>query len=332
MERTHAASAKRLQASKASGLIAHSSMLTWAGATTGAAIASWQLLPSVRAVVSTGIEQAVRLASEQPTPPGADSVIAPLTILRAAGQQHLGVGLTLGGSIACAAAMGALLVHLAMVRSGWLPRRPRQDAALVPDTMAHRAGYLTAWALAAVVSLLVLGGWVWRSAPVLAAPLQMVATSTVVAVCTRALAITVVTLLLATGALHLLLRVWQIHAAQRMTKPELERERRDASVSPAIRQAMRRLAGQAHYVPTLICYDHQSAVAIAWHAATMIHPVLVWHHRDAASRQSVRDAQRGGTTVRRDLALTQALRNISPGEVIPQAHWPALAAAVASIK
>lgn len=329
MERTYAASAKRLQASKASGLVAHSWVLAWAGASAGAALASWQLLPNIRAAVDTGINRAVGLAAMPSSGAGARPVAQPLTNLTTSGQQQLSELLTLGGSIACAAAIGALLVHFMMVRSGWLPRRALPDAAVVPNTMGQRASATLAWTVAAALSLLVLVGWVWRSAPVLAAPLQMVSPSTVVAVCAPALAITVVTLLLTIGTLHLLLRVWQLHVAQRMTKPELDREQREAAVSPAIRQALRRIAGQVQYAPTLVCYDHEYAVAIAWHAATMVSPVLVWHRRDAASRYAVRDALHRGTAVRRDLQLTTALRNVAAGAVIPQTYWPALAAAVA---
>ncbi len=332
MERTHAASAKRLQATKASGLIAHSWVLAWAGATAGAALASWQLLPTIHAMVRTSVGQAASLAAAHATDhnvgPGTDGTR--LAGLAAVGQQRLGELLSLGGSIVCAAAIGALLMHLMMVRSGWQPRRAVQHAAVIPPTMGRRASASSAWALAAAVNLLVLVAWVWHSAPVLAAPLHMVSTSIALTVCSRALVITLVTLLLAIGTLHLLWRSWQIHGAQRMTKPELEREQREAAVSPAIRQALRRIAGQADYIPTLVCYDHEHAVAIAWHAATMTNPVLVWHRRDAASRHAVRDAQRTGTAVRRDLQLTHALRSVAPGAVIPSEHWPALATAVAA--
>ena len=332
MERTHAASAKRLQATKASGLIAHSWVLTWAGAMVGAAIASWQLLPTLHAMVVSGVGQAANLAAVHAT----DHTVATaangalLAGLATVGQQRLGELLSLGGIIVCAAAIGALLMHLMMVRSGWQPRRTVPNAAVMPLDMGRRAVACAGWTIAAAASLLVLVAWVWRSAPVLAASLQMASTSTVLTVCSRALVITLVTILLAIGTLHLLWRSWQIYAAQRMTKPEVEREQHEAAVSPAIRQALRRIAGQATYVPTLVCYDQEHAVAIAWHAATMTSPVLVWHRRDAAARLAVHTAQRTGTAVCRDLQLTHVLRSVAPGTVIPSAHWPALASAVAA--
>ncbi len=298
----------------------------------GALGASWQLLPTIRAAVTSGVQQAANMAAIRPRVGGAAPAAHPNSSLTAVGQHQLGELFVVGGSIAGAAALAALLVHLAMVRSGWLPRRPRQDAAVVPNNMVRRVGATVAWTLTATVSLLVLVGWVWRSAPVLAAPLHMVPATIVFAACARALAITVGLLLVAIGALHLLMRSWHIHRAQLMTKPELTREQREASVSPAIRQALRRLAGQPAYVPTLVCYDHAHAVAIAWHAATMTSPVLVWHRRDAASRHAVRDAQRTGTAVRRDVQLTAALRSVASGAVIPHQHWPALATAVAQQK
>lgn len=316
MERSLAASPRRISASRQSGQVAHSRLLPWAGAIAGAALAGWQGRAAVAAAVAQDLGNATVARPD----------------LASAWHRTARILLTVGGSLACAAAIGALLVHLLMVRSAWLPKRHVDHAPAIPSNGLTRARSWLGWSLASAGVLAGLLGWLWLSAPVLAATLQPSAAtaSVVTAVVLRALVVTIAIALLALGVAHWLWRWWLLAQAQRMSVDEVRREQRESAPAPAIRNAAKRAHATAQIAPTIVVYDQAHAVAIAWDPTHVPTPCIIWQRTGAGGQAAVRLAQQQGTPVRHAPAVVAQLAAVAVGSNVPQAAWPALAQVIAA--
>ncbi len=317
MERSLAASPRRISASRQSGQLAHSRLLPWAGAVGGAALAGWQ----ARSVVAAAVAHDLR------------NVTAAEPDLTTAWHRTARIALTLGGSLACAAAIGALLVHLLVVRSAWLPKRHIDHAPTISSNSLTRARSWLGWSLASAGVFGGLLGWLWLSAPVLAATLhsRTPTPSVITNIALRALVSTVAIAVLVLGIAHWLWRWWLLAQAQRMTVEEVQREQRESAPAPAIRNAAKRAHANAQVAPTIVVYDHARAVAIAWDPAHVPVPCIVWQRTGAAGQAAVRLAQQHGTHVRHAPALVAQVAPIAVGNTVPKTAWPALARLIAAL-
>jgi flagellar biosynthesis protein FlhB len=255
-----------------------------------------------------------------------------------------------------AAAVAALIAHLAQTRAAWLPRRriagaPVTEAGAVPRTR-RAAGQLAAAA--------VIGGaafaWLWRTAPRLAVlvaidpigpadpagtvgPIAAApATSQLLAGTAALLGQLAAVLVIACGALGVLDAVARHAAAARalaMTSAEKRDDDRLAGADPrwrARRAAAQRgpTASDAIAGASVLVLGDAAAVAVAWDPVHRPIPVRTATGRGPRATQLLGLARRHRIAVHRDPALAVAL--VDGDGPVPEPHWPRLAEIVAATR
>jgi flagellar biosynthesis protein FlhB len=273
----------------------------------------------------------------------------------AASDAVLAIALPLAG----AAAVAAVVVHLAQTRAVWLPRRRIAGAPAFeggPLPRSRRAAFdLAAAAL--------LGGaafaWLWLNAPRLAATVGISshdgARDAPVAAAHDAFAAAALSLrplgdtaaLLANlvavlvlawavlGVLDALVRHAALARALAMTPAEKRDDDRLAGADP--RWRARRAAVQRELTPadavagaSLVLLGDDAAIAIAWDPVRRPVPLRTATGRGPRATQLLGLARRHRVPVHRDPALAAAL--VSSDAPIPERHWPRLAEIVAATR
>ena len=245
-----------------------------------------------------------------------------------------------------AAAIAAMVAHLAQTRAPWLPRRrirgaPALEAGAIPRVRRAGGELAAATAIAAVAF-----GWLWWIVPRLAAlstidpvaAASPVATSPLLAgaaalLVSLAAALTVAWIAL--GAVDALVRHAALTRALAMTSTEKREDDRLAGADPrwrARRAAIQRgpqLAGSVAGASLLLLGD-DAAVAIAWDPLRRPVPVRTATGRGPRARQLLGLARRHRIAVHRDPALAAAL--VDGDGPIPEPHWRRLAEVIAATR
>ncbi|HVK83115.1 MAG TPA: EscU/YscU/HrcU family type III secretion system export apparatus switch protein [Kofleriaceae bacterium] len=259
-----------------------------------------------------------------------------------------------------AAALAAIVVHLAQTRAPWLPRRRIAGAPTTPPARVRRSSFELAAAFTVGAVTL---GWLWAIAPRLAA---LVERPLVGVLLVPAFLATLAIAYVALGALDALARHAAHAAALRMTHaeqredarlagadPRWRKARADAARAPSARDAVASasvlLLGEdlasapatsssagtaAHAATGRAASDAVGAgsglvaIAIAWDPVRRPVPIRTAVGRGTRATQLLGLARRHAVPVHRDPVLAAALAaNDGP---IPEAHWPRLAEIIAA--
>jgi type III secretion system FlhB-like substrate exporter len=352
-------SARRLALARRAGLHAASPLVTGALTCGAALLAAVALAPATAAQLGAWIEAACRvpgapLAAAAPGPglstdaptaltlaglatnsPGAALSLAglvtnsPGAVLAPAGVPHAVLSLAL--PILAAAATAAAIAHLAQTRAPWLPRRRIPGAPAVasgPAERTRRGGFELAAAAALGATAF---GWLWSSAPRLAALSSApLAGGALLAGAVATLA-TVWALL---GALDALLRHLQLAQALRMSPHDKREDDRLSGLDPRWRAYRARAARAAPLTSlagaTVLVLGDDTAVAVAWDAARRPIPTRTATGRGARATQLLGLARRHRIPVHRDAALAATLA--ATDGPIPEPHWPRLAEVIAAVR
>lgn len=263
-----------------------------------------------------------------------------------------------------AAALAALIAHLAQTRAVWLPRRriagaPAIEAGPVPRTR-RTAGELAAAAVIGAVAF----AWLWRTAPriavllgvdpiarpiarpiaaSMAAPPDALAASVPTASQLLAgtaalladLAAALVVAWVVLGVVDALVRHAALARALAMTPAEKREDDRLAGADPrwrARRAAVQRglSASDAVAGASLLLLGDATAVAVAWDPARRPIPIRTATGRGPRATQLLGLARRYRIAVHRDPGLTAQL--VDGDGPIPEPHWPRLAEIVAATR
>jgi type III secretion system FlhB-like substrate exporter len=253
-----------------------------------------------------------------------------------------------------AAAIAALVAHLAQTRAPWLPRRrirgaPALEAGATPR-VRRSGGELAAATVIAAVAF----GWLWWMAPRLAAlagigPIAAPATAgsphaaqlagspllAGAAALLVSLAVALVVAWLALGVVDALVRHAALRRALAMTSTEKREDDRLAGADPrwrARRAAVQRGPRLAEAVAgaSLLVLGDDAAVAIAWDPLRRPIPVRTATGRGPRARQLLGLARRHRIAVHRDPALAAAL--VDGDGPIPEPQWPRLAEVIAATR
>jgi len=243
-----------------------------------------------------------------------------------------------------AAALAALIAHLAQTRAAWLPRRriagaPVLDAGAVPRTR-RAAAELAAAALIGAVAF----AWLWRAASHLAVLVTIDAAGAtpapapLLAGAAALLAQLAAVLVIAWGALGVLDAVARHAAVARalaMTAAEKREDDRLAGADPrwrARRAAALRGSPAATAVAgaSVLVLGDGAAVAIAWDPVHRPIPIRTATGRGPRATQLLGLARRHRIAVHADPALAAAL--VDGDGPVPEPHWPRLAEIVAATR
>jgi len=249
--------------------------------------------------------------------------------------------------IAGAAAIAALIAHLAQTRAVWLPRRRIADAPAPESGPLPRVRRAAGELAAAVVIGGVAFAWLWWAAPRIAGlvtldpvapPAPSPAASRLLAGTAALLARLAVLLTVAWGALGLcdaLVRRAALARALAMTAAEKQEDDRLAEADPrwrARRAAIQRgpSASEAVAGAALVLLGDDAAVAIAWDPVRRPIPIRTAAGRGPRQAQLLGLARRHRIPVHRDPALAAAL--VDGEGPVPERHWPRLAEIVAATR
>jgi type III secretion system FlhB-like substrate exporter len=284
--------------------------------------------PSAAAPLFAGDPGALLGLGHAPSPAGdagAGAVLAPLVPADAPGAL-----LALALPVLAAAAVAAVIAHLAQTRALWLPQRRVAGAPTVERGAAERATRAAfELAGAAVIAGCTLG-WLWLAAPRLAAlPSVPLAGGALIASAAAALTAAWAGL----GVLDALWRHTELARALRMSPRDKREDDRLAGIDPRWRdhraKASRTTPAEAVAGSTLLLLGDGAAVAIAWDPARRPIPTRTIAGRAARATQLLGLARRHRIPVHRDVALAAAL---SAGDgPVPEPHWPRLAEIVAAV-
>jgi flagellar biosynthesis protein FlhB len=255
-----------------------------------------------------------------------------------------------------AAAIAAVIAHLAQARAAWLPRRRLAGAPVIeagPVARTRRAaGQLAAAAVIGAVAF----GWLWRTAPYLAVlvaidpvgpvgpagPARLAGSTPAAspllvgaAAVLAQLAAVLVAAWAALGVLDALARHAAIARALAMTSSEKREDDRLAGADPrwrARRAALQRGPSAADAVAgaSLVLLGDDVAVAVAWDPVHRPIPIRTATGRGPRATQLLGLARRHRIAVHRDGPLAAALAG-GDGP-IPEPHWPRLAEIVAATR
>ena len=226
-----------------------------------------------------------------------------------------------------AAAVAALLAHLAQTRGFWTPRRnPRGAPALETSRTQHAGlGMIGAICIGAVTL-----AWLWAVAPRLALLVQRPAAGALMIVGFLG---TLVAVWIGLGVLDALLRHAELASSLRMTAAEKREDERLSGADPRWR-ARRAAAARGPSVreavagASVVLLADGVAVAVAWDPVRRPVPVRTAIGRDARATQILGLARRHGIAVHRDPELARALAD-GDGPV-PEARWARLAEIIAA--
>ncbi|HEY5926429.1 MAG TPA: EscU/YscU/HrcU family type III secretion system export apparatus switch protein, partial [Kofleriaceae bacterium] len=240
--------------------------------------------------------------------------------------------LELAAPLLVAAAVAALVAHVAQTRALWLPRRRIPRAPVVEPARVQRDAFdMIAAAAIGVVAF----AWLWTTAPHLARlfvverPLPAIASA--LASLLVALAIAWVVL----GTVDALLRRAELTRALAMTVTEKREDDRLAAADPRWRTHRAALArgpsaSTAVAQAALVLLGDDVAIAIAWDPRRHPIPLRSSVGRRARATQLVGLARRYRVPVHRDPALVAALAG-AEGPV-PDAYWARLAEVIAAVQ
>ena len=311
-------SSRRLTLARQAGLSAASPVLVGSFAC-GAAIAA---IVMVAARAASALSDAIMQATD-----------------RAAGNMQLPsvvditrdvIGLAL--PVLIAAAVVAVIAHLAQTRTLWFPRRRIANAPTLPRAVGTRAFIELASAAAVGVTTF---GWLWFVAPRLAALISHRSLLTSVGASIAAFIVTLTIAWVVIGVADALVRHLQLGNALRMTAQEKREDDRLAAADPRWARQRRLLAREPIAAPaiarsTVLVVGDDVAVAIAWDPTQQPVPWRTAIGRRARATQLLALARRQRLAVHRDAELATAL--VDAEGAVPEAHWPRLAEIVAAVR
>lgn len=229
--------------------------------------------------------------------------------------------------ILVAAALAALIAHLAQTRGFWLPRRSVRGAPALDTSRTQHAALGVVGAIAIGVVTL---AWLWAVAPRLA---RLVQDPGAGALILAGFLGTLAAVWIGIGALDALVRHAELARSLRMTAAEKREDERLSRADPRWR-ARRAEAARGPSVrdavagASVVLLGNGVAVAVAWDPVRRPVPVRTAKGRDARATQILGLARRHGIAVHRDPELALALAE-GDGPV-PEARWPRLAEIVAA--
>lgn len=227
-----------------------------------------------------------------------------------------------------AAALAALVLHVAQTRTLWLPRR-RLPGTPVVSRRAGVRGLFDASALVIIGAVTL--GWLWLTAPQLAM-LAQVPSAAALAIASFVVSLAIAWV--AVAALDALLRRAQLADALSMTREEKREDDRLSAADP--RWQAQRLAvlrgpavSDAIARAAVVLVGDDVAIAIEWDAARQPVPLRTASGRGARAMQLGALARRHRVPLHRDVALASALAGEGP---VPDVHWARLAEVVAAVR
>jgi flagellar biosynthesis protein FlhB len=250
--------------------------------------------------------------------------------------------LSIAAPLLVAAALAAILAHLAQTRRLWNPRRKIERAPALEGGPAVRAR-------GAAFDLLAVGGfgavafgWIWLVAPRLATlvelePREMLGAAAALGASFIA---TIAIAWIAIGVLDALARQLALGTALAMTTAEKREDDRMASADPRWARQRALIGGDASMTgvalsnavasSVVVILGDDLAIAIAWDPTRRPIPTRVAVGRRARATQLVGLARRHRVAVHRDLALARALGD---GEgPVPEIRWRTLADVLAAVR
>ncbi|MGE0551585.1 MAG: EscU/YscU/HrcU family type III secretion system export apparatus switch protein [Kofleriaceae bacterium] len=232
---------------------------------------------------------------------------------------------SLVGPLLGLAAIVVVLGHLAQTRALWLPRRKLAGA---PIQERGRLAELGVELAGAAVFGAVTFGWLWWTAPSLAASIASpVAAPRLLGAFVTAIA----GAWLVVGALDAIARHARVAAALRMTSTEKRDDERLTAADPRWRAHRARNAthtGDDIAGASVVILGDSAAVAIAWHPIHRPVPVQLARGSTSRATQLVGLARRHGIPVHREPGLVAAL--LDGDGAVPRRLWSRLAEIIAA--
>jgi flagellar biosynthesis protein FlhB len=230
-----------------------------------------------------------------------------------------------------AAAVAALVAHVAQTRSLWLPRRRIAGAPSVEPAHVRQTAFdITAAAVVGVVAF----AWLWLTAPRLALLFSVDAALPVVASAMASLVVALAIAWLGVAVIDALVRRVELARALAMTVTEKRDDDRIAAADPRWQKQRTMLARTppasiAVARSFVVILGDDVAVAIAWHARLQPVPVRTITGRRAHATQLVGLARRHRVPVHRDAQLAATL--VDGDGPVADGHWARLADIIAAV-
>ena len=312
-------SPRRLALARQAGLSSASAIVVGAVACVGAVIAALGLGRAAANLVETWIARSCAAAGGST----GDVTSAPASIVPRI--------IELAAPLLAAAAIAAIVTHVAQTRALWLPRRRIAGAPGVEPARARGAAFdMTSAAIIGVVTF----GWLWLTAPRLAA---LFSVRDLVAALGSAIASLIVALAVAwivIGVFDALLRRLELTRALAMTVTEKRDDDRLAAADPrwrAQRLAVMRGPSTSAAVArsALLLLGDDVAIAIAWDARRQPVPLRVATGRRSLATQLIGLARRYRVPIHRDAQLAAIL--VESEGPVPDTHWARLAEIIAAV-
>jgi flagellar biosynthesis protein FlhB len=250
--------------------------------------------------------------------------------------------LAFAAPILAAAALAALITHLAQTRTLWMPRRRIDHAPALDRGPAARTRSAAFDIVAVAVAGTVAFAWLWLLAPRIARLVELEPRAMLVAfgALGASLLATVACTWVAIGVLDALARHLELGNALAMTTTEKREDDRLSSADPRWARQRALAAGDASSegvalsnavaACAVVILGDDLAVAIAWDATRRPIPTRVAIGRRARATQLVGLARRHRIAVHRDPALARALGD---GEgPVPDARWRDLADVLVAVR
>ncbi|MEO6773914.1 MAG: EscU/YscU/HrcU family type III secretion system export apparatus switch protein [Kofleriaceae bacterium] len=328
-DKPFAPSARRLALARQAGLTAASPVLV-AGLAMAAAAVAVVVVAAGRSALGAAVTAACTFGDGGEPRRSLESAALPRAVL------------ALAAPILAAAALAAVVAHLAQTRALWLPRRRIDHAPAIDRGPAARARGAAFDLLAVAIAGAVAFGWLWLFAPRLARLVELepremlVACGALGANLVAALACTWI----AIGVLDALARHVELGHALAMTTTEKREDDRLSSADPRWARQRALAAGDATReglalsnavaACAVVILGDDLAVAIAWDATRRPIPTRVAVGRRARATQLVGLARRHRLPVHRDPALARALGD---GEgPVPDTRWRDLADVLVAVR
>lgn len=328
-DRPFAPSPRRLAQARRAGLTPSSPLLVGALACGAAVLALGVLGRAMLAKLGTQIADACGQGDALTAGDTATSQATPLGSLLAAAVATIGA---LVVPLAAVIAVAAIAAQVAQARTLWIPRRRIDGAPALPADASAR----TRKAGRELLHLLAIGavvvGWLWWTAPKLAAlPTAPLAAGALAINALAALAVA----WLAIGVLDALLRHVALGQALRMTSAEKREDDRLGASDPRWRRLARTLAREPDpraqlAEATLLVLGDDAAVAIAFDPLRTPTPTRVAVGKGVLVTQLVALARRYRLPIHREPALAAAL--VERRGAVPEQHWARLAELVAATR
>jgi flagellar biosynthesis protein FlhB len=326
-------SPRRVALARASGLSAASPILVGSAALAatiaviaGIARAAADRLGADIAAACTAADGSTASATAFGPHPAASDVSLHANVSQRAGDVGA-VVLDLVLPLLVAAAIAALVVHVAQTRSLWFPRRSIAGAPALPRRARVGIDTLGVVAVGGVTL-----GWLWVCAPRLAALIQVPAQA---AAAILALLVTLAIVWVVLGVTDALVRHRQLADALSMSRDDKREDDRLVAADP--RWQAQRLAvmrgpaiGDAVARSAVVLAGDDVAVAIEWDAVRQPVPLRSTTGRGARATQLMALARRHRVAVHRDAVLARLL--VSGDGPVPDEHWARLAEIIAAVR